>query len=85
MKRKKQHPMGLRERAGIWHYRFELNGGEYSGPTGLEAKQHLVNAALAVRAEERQRISRAGAAAPEIKPFNKAVSYFLDWCRGEYL
>jgi integrase len=84
LKRKKQHPMGLRERAGMWHYRFELNGEEYSGPTGLEAKQHLVNAALAVRAEERHRISRGGAVAPEIKPFNKAVSEFLDWCRGEY-
>lgn len=84
MKDRNKTPMGLRDRYGMWHYRFQLNGEEYTGPTRLEAKQHLVNAALAVRAEERQRILRGGVVQAEIKPFNKAVAEFLSWCRGEY-
>ncbi|HEY7307421.1 MAG TPA: hypothetical protein VH601_25070 [Bryobacteraceae bacterium] len=47
MKRKRQKPpRGLRNRAGQWHYRFKVNGHEYSGCTDLAAIEQNVNDAM---------------------------------------
>lgn len=47
LKRKRQKPpRGLRNRAGQWHYRFKVNGHEYSGCTDLAAIEQNVNDAM---------------------------------------
>jgi integrase len=83
-KSKTTNIVGLRSREGRWHYRFKANGQEYSGSTGLADTKQNVNAALEVRALERQRILGGGSLPPEIFPFSKASDQFLDWCDGEY-
>lgn len=81
---KSKHPRGLRNRDGKWHYRFKLNGQEYSGSTELTATTQNVNDALAVRAEERKRILSGASPTPEAKPFNRASHEFLNWNDGEH-
>ncbi len=38
--------MPLRSREGNWHYRFEVDGREYSGNTDLAATERNRNAAV---------------------------------------
>lgn len=85
MKPKKKSPRGLRRRQGTWHYRFKVKGQEYSGPTGLPDTEAHVNEAIALRAQERQRII-SGASSPQLqtKPFSDAAKEFLEWAEGEY-
>src|SRR5689334_21538519 len=46
-----RHPMALRHRGGHSHYRFTLDGKEYSGRTGLAATKSNATAAQFIEAE----------------------------------
>jgi len=81
---KPQNPRGLRSREGNWHYRFKVNGQEYTGNSGFAAIPRHVNDALAVRASERTRILKGGSPTPTIYPFTKAAYEFLDYNDGEH-
>ena len=82
--KKPKNPRGLRPREGNWHYRFKVNGQEYTGNTGFAATPRHVNDALAARAKERTRILTGGPPAPTIYPFSKAANEFLDYNDGEH-
>lgn len=82
--KKPKNPRGLREREGNWHYRFKVNGEEYTGNTNFAATSQAVNDALAVRAKERTRILTGGSPAPTICQFGKAAYEFLNHNDGEH-
>ena len=46
--------MAIRDRGGIWHYRFKVDGREYSGTTDLAATRPNETRALAIELEHRQ-------------------------------
>lgn len=46
--------MPLRERNGIWHYRYKLDGREYSGTTDLAATKQNTRAAQDEESKHRQ-------------------------------
>lgn len=46
--------MGLRPRQGKWHYRFEVDGHEWTGNTGLAATERNRTAAQSVDLEAQQ-------------------------------
>jgi integrase len=78
--------MALRNRGGIWHYRFKFDGREYSGATSLAATARNTTAALRVEAEHRDAL-REGRQAPRrivVREFNDAVVQFLEWAKMEY-
>ena len=51
--------MSLRNRKGIWHYRFKFDGKEQSGTTRLAATERNTMAALRKEAEHRQALITA--------------------------
>ena len=78
--------MPLREREGKWHYRFELDGHEYSANTGLAATERKRNAAMRVEAKawELVKNGRAHELKLQVKPFSDAAAAFLTWADGEH-
>jgi len=50
--------MALRIRNGKWHYRFEVDGHEWPGSTGLVATERNRKAAERIELEARQAIER---------------------------
>lgn len=78
--------MGIRERSGNWHYRFEVHGHEYTGDTGLAATKRNESAARMKEAEARRKVKdgRAEDLRLIIKPFSEAAGMFLDWAKGEH-
>jgi len=78
--------MPIRERHGKWHYRFWLNGHEYSGNTDLDATERNRTAANRKEAKARE-LAQAGRGDElrlQVTPFSKAADMYLDWCKGEY-
>ena len=78
--------MPLRQRDGNWHYRFWLDGREYTGSTDLVATERNRNAAARVEAKARELVSsgRAHELKLQVKPFSDAAREFLTWADGEY-
>ena len=78
--------MGIRNRDGKWHYRFMVDGHEYSGNTGLAATKRNRGAALREEAKARELVlnGRERELRLEAKPFNRAAEDFLEWARGEH-
>ena len=78
--------MPLRNRHGMWHYRFWLDGREYTANTGLVATERNKIAAARAEAKARELVlsGRAHELKLEIKPFSDAVGEFLTWADGEY-
>jgi integrase len=78
--------MGLRNRDGHWHYRFEVDGHEWSGSTGLAATERNRKAALRVEIEARQMIEHGKSHLLHIQaiPFNEASEKFLEWCKAAH-
>lgn len=78
--------MAIRKRSGYWHYRFVVDGHEYTASTGLAAIGR--NKAAAQSAETKAReLVMAGQAYMlrlEAKPFNEAAVIFLEWAKGEH-
>ena len=52
--------MTLRNRGGIWHYRFKLDGKEYSGTTDLAATRQNTTKAQDIEREHRLALTRVG-------------------------
>ncbi len=78
--------MALRNRGGKFHYRFALDGKEYSGRTGLAATKSNVTAAQFIEAEHRRALleGRQTYRRILIRQFDDAAKEFLDWAQIEY-
>jgi integrase len=78
--------MPLRNRNGKFHYRFSLDGKEYSGRTGFAATKSNVTAARFIEAEHRRALleGRQTYRRILIRQFDDAAKEFLDWAQGEY-
>jgi integrase len=78
--------MPLRERNGIWHYRFKLDGREYSGTTDLAATKQNARAAQDKEAEHRQALREGHLPSRriQIREFTDAAGEFLEWTKMEY-
>jgi site-specific recombinase XerD len=78
--------MPLRNRDGMWHYRFWVDSREYSGNTGLDATERNKNGAARKEAKARELVlsGRAHELKLEVKPFSDAAADFLRWAEGEY-
>ncbi len=79
--------MPLRNRNGIWHYRFKVDGQEYSASTRLAATKPNVTAARKLEADELQALldGRQGDVRRiVVRTFSDAAAQFLEWTRSEY-
>ena len=78
--------MPIRNRHGIWHYRFWLDGREYTGSTDLVATERNKNAATRAEAKARELVvsGRSHELRLQVRPFSDAAADFLLWADGEY-
>jgi integrase len=78
--------MSLRNRNGIWNYRFKLDGKEYSGTTDLAATKLNMRAAQDQESKHRQELreGRRPSQPIQVREFNEAARSFLDWAKMEY-
>ena len=78
--------MSLRNRNGIWHYRFKLEGREYAETSGLAATKQNVREALQMEAEHLQALREGRRLTRRIvvRQFNDAAKDFLEWAEVEY-
>ena len=78
--------MAIRERKGVWHYRFNLDGREYSGKTDLAATARNESSARQLEAEHRKALleGRAPTRRLIVRTFSEAATDFLEWARSEY-
>jgi integrase len=76
----------LRNRNGVWHYRFKLDNREYTGSTGLDATQRNMSEALGMEAEHRKALleGRRPSRRIQVREFSDAAEEFLDWAEGEH-
>jgi integrase len=76
----------MRKSNGKWYVRFELDGVEYSAPTGLAATER--NRARALKFEAKAKLlaqdGRWNEFRVKSKPFNEAADSFISWAEGEY-
>lgn len=74
--------MGIRKREGFWHYRFQLNGQQYSGTTGLAAIERNRKAARAFEAERRAEAKEESRGIPFAKLlFSEAAAAYLTFAK----
>jgi integrase len=78
--------MALRKRGGKWHYRFNVDGREYSAATDLAATKQNESQALVVEAQHRQALleGRAPTRRLVVREFADAAELFLEWAKAEY-
>jgi integrase len=78
--------MALRAREGHWHYRFEVDGHEWSGNTGLVATERNRKAAERAELAARQAIEQGKSHLLRVLavPFDEATDKFLNWCEGRH-
>jgi len=78
--------MPLRNRGGIWHYRFKLDGKEYSGTTDLAATKSNTSDALRIELEHRQALldGRRPTRRIVVREFSDAAREFLEWAEMQY-
>jgi len=78
--------MSLRNRNGVWHYRFKLDGREYAETSGLAATKQKVREALQMEAEHLQALREGRRLTRRIVicQFNDAAKEFLEWAEVEY-
>jgi len=79
--------MPLRQRDGNWHYRFWVDGREYTGNTDLVATKRNRTAATRMEAKSRELVmsGRAHELRLQVQPFSDAAKEFLTWADGEYV
>ena len=79
--------MALRNRGGKWHFRFNHDGKEYAGTTGLAATKQNVNQALQMEWEYRQALmeGRRPSRRIVVREFTVAADEFLGWAVGHYV
>ena len=82
----KTQTMPLRERNGIWHYRFKLDGREYSGTTDLVATKQNMRKAQDQESEHRQGLREGRRLLRPIRvlEFSEAICDFLEWATMNY-
>ncbi|MFL6448714.1 MAG: tyrosine-type recombinase/integrase [Bryobacteraceae bacterium] len=73
--------MGLRRRNGKWHYRFEVDGHEWTASTGLAATERNRKPAAAIEVEAWRTVKQGQAHLLQVEaiPFSEAASKFLSW------
>ncbi len=78
--------MPLRQRDGNWHYRFWVDGREYTGNTALAATERNRTGATRVEAKARELVTsgRAHELKLQVQPLSEAAKEFLTWADGEY-
>jgi site-specific recombinase XerD len=78
--------MSLRNRNGIWNYRFKVDGKEYSGTTDLAATKQNMRAAQDRESEHRLKLreGRKPSRPIQVREFNEATRHFLEWAKMEY-
>jgi integrase len=78
--------MTLRNRGGVWHYRFKLDGKEYSGTTDLGATKQNVAEAQQCEAEHRRALleGRRPTRRILVREFSDAAKEFLEWVEVEH-
>ena len=78
--------MAIRNRGGKWHFRFNQDGKEYAGTTGLAATKQNANQALRMEWECRQalREGRRPSRRIVVREFAAAAKEFLAWAEGHY-
>jgi integrase len=69
----------VRVREGTWHYRFNLNGQERSGSTGLEGTPRNRKAAEDFAKRKRDELRKFEGRGKEV--FTTAAEEFIAWCR----
>src|SRR5262245_15406221 len=78
--------MALRNRNGIWHYRFKLDGKSYAESTGLVATKRNESAAQDLETDHRRALKEGRT--PErrvlVRQFIDAAEDFLGWAESEY-
>lgn len=78
--------MAIRNRNGIWHYRFKLDGKEYAQTTGLAAIKRNRNEAQSVETNHRTalREGRNPSHKIQVRTFKDAATDFNGWAKAEY-
>lgn len=78
--------MALRIRNGNFHYRFEVDGHEWSGDTGLVATERNREAALAVAVKARAAVHQGEGHTLRVQviPFSKAAEKFIVACQAQH-
>lgn len=78
--------MAIRKRNGTWHYRFKLDGREYSATTNLAATARNETEARQLEAEHRKALleGRAPTRRIIVREFTDAAEDFLRWIQMEY-
>lgn len=78
--------MALRIRRGKWHYRFEVDGHEWPGSTGLVATERNRKAAERIELEARQLIERGEShlLRVQVVPFSEASEKFMTACIAQH-
>lgn len=76
----------MRKSKGHWYIRFQVDGVQYSSPTGLEASARNERKARQMEEAYRAKVleGRSGAFRLKAKPFNEAAVDFIEWCKGEH-
>ena len=78
--------MPLRNRGGMFHFRFKLDGREYAETTGLAATKQNLSKAQQIESEYRQALleGRRPSRRIVVREFNDAAKEFLDWAEVQY-
>lgn len=78
-------PAGIRKRNGLWHWRFETNGNEYTGSTHLRATARNLPTAIAIFENAKVLIKTGRESELRIKaqPFSSAAELFILWAKSE--
>ncbi len=78
--------MPARVVGGKWHYRFQVSGRKYHGPTGLVGTARNRTAAMRIEAAARKAVleGREDSLKLSVQLFNEAATMFLRWAEGEH-
>lgn len=78
--------MPIRVRGGKWHYRFEVNGAEFTASTDLVASEPNRIKAGRIEAKARELVlaGKQELLKIEVVRFDDAAGKYLDWARAEY-
>ena len=77
--------MAIRNRNGFWHYRFAVDGSEYTGSTHLEATARKRTAAEQFEKDARRKVLEGKGWELHLQalPFPDACQAFAKWAKGE--
>lgn len=78
--------MPVRIQKRKWHYRFQVEGRTYYGPTGLAGTARNKIVAMRIETEVRRAVldGRADTLKLDARPFDEAAELFLKWAEGEH-